>query len=93
MAGAYEHYQEMKDRGIDLAAYEPELYWHNAVIIRLIEIVMTSANMDPLLGRFVQPDWWEVRQAGVGKYATTARPTSRSSCNHTPIFASPMQGR
>jgi len=29
-------------------------------------LYLNTRYYDPLLGRFLQPDWWEVRQAGVG---------------------------
>jgi len=29
-------------------------------------LYLNARYYDPLLGRFLQPDWWEVRQAGVG---------------------------
>ena len=49
MAEPYEHYFEMKDRGIDLADYGPEPDWHMAFCVRLIGIVMESAHPDALL--------------------------------------------
>ena len=29
-------------------------------------LYLNARYYDPALGRFMQPDWWEVRQAGVG---------------------------
>jgi len=47
-------------------------------------LYLNARYMDPALGRFIQPDWWEVRQPGVGtnRYAYSMNdPTNLSDRN------------
>ncbi|MCF6305451.1 MAG: thioesterase domain-containing protein [Rhodobacteraceae bacterium] len=53
-------------------------------------LFLNARYYDPDLGRFLQPDWWEVRQRGVGtnRYAYSANdPVNRSDRNgHLNVF-------